>query len=118
MVPVPTDEPLCFPDDFEPNDFLEAPDTWTEIPDYSWGPWNASATVCPGDVDIYNHRNLAYGGWVHATIIDLESTGQMEVTLWDLGISEYALDTMFQIMRETLFTIHYQNYGGLDGSQG
>ena len=82
-VPVPTDEPLCFPDVFEPNDFLEAPDTWTEIP--SWG-FSASANVCPGDVDIYNHRDLAYGGWVHATIVDLESTGQMEVTLWDLGI--------------------------------
>jgi hypothetical protein len=49
--------------------FLSHQTTWTEIPFYSWSPWAVNATVCPGDVDMYNHRNLAYGGWVHATIV-------------------------------------------------
>ena len=93
VVPAPSDEPLCFPDDFEPNDFFESPDTWTPFPQYEWQTeWTANVGICPGDVDIYVHKELAYGGWVHVEIIDFESTGEMEVTLWDLGISEYALD--------------------------
>ena len=42
----------------------------------------------------------------------------MEVTLWDLGISEYALDYYVSDYEGDTITIHYQNYGGLDGSQG
>ena len=42
----------------------------------------------------------------------------MEVTLWDLGISDYALDYYVSDYEGITITIHYQNYGGLDGSQG
>jgi len=119
VVPAPSDEPLCFPDDFEPNDFFESPDTWTPFPQYEWQTeWTANVGICPGDVDIYVHKELAYGGWVHVEIIDFESTGEMEVTLWDLGISEYALDYVTSDYEGDTIRIDYQNYGGIDGSQG
>ena len=121
MVPPPTDEVFCLDDTYEPNNFFEAEDTWTLIPDYSaWGGvWTAfDVGICPGDVDIYTAKDVQYGGWIRAEIIDLESTGQMEVTLWDLGISEYALDYYTSDYEGDTIHIHYQNYGGIDGSQG
>ena len=114
-VDIPSDEPLCINDDNEPNDFLESPDTWTAIE--SWG-YVDQNTICPGDIDIFTHRDLAYGGWVHMEIIDLESTGNMEVTIWDLGISEYALDYVTSDVEGDTIEISYQNYGGIDGSTG
>ena len=56
-VDIPSDEPLCLNDDNEPNDFLESPDTWTAI---QWD-YSDQNTICPGDIDIFTHRDLAYG---------------------------------------------------------
>ena len=122
-VDVPTDEPLCLNDDFEPNDFFEAPDTWTavEYPAFeSWDgtPLTVNATVCPGDVDIYTVEDLGYGGWSRVEIIDLSSSGQMAVYLWDLSVSEYALGYISSDYLGDTLSFDYQNYGGIDGSQG
>jgi len=122
-VPVPTDEPLCYNDDFEPNDFFESPDTWTSTVGYPWQSWNGipapqSATVCPGDVDIFTVEDLGYGGWVNIDIVDISSSGNMGVYLWDLSVSEYSIGYINSDYAGDTISFSYQNYGGLDGSQG
>ena len=122
-VPVPTDEPLCYNDDFEPNDFFESPDTWTNVVGYPWQSFDGTpapqaATICPGDVDIFTVEDLGYGGWVNVDIVDVSSSGNMAVYLWDLSISEYAIGYANSEYLGDTISFSYQNYGGLDGSQG
>jgi hypothetical protein len=110
-VDVPSDEPLCYDDVLEPNDFLGSSDTWTVVP--LWG-LNEDLTICPQDMDIFTVEELPYGGWVHIDIINTEATGEMQVLLWDLSQSNYAL---VGIISDTI-DFSYQNYGGIDGSMG
>ena len=114
-VPVPTDEPLCYNDSFEPNDFFESPDTWTQIPYYGWS--NNELVICPGDIDIYT-ADVDYGGWIHLEAIDNDASGEMEVYMWDLSISDYAIGYYTSYYDGDTIMFDYQNYGGIDGSTG
>ena len=110
-VPVPTDAPLCFDDDFEPNDILGNSDTWTVVP---LNGINDGLTICPQDMDIFTIEALPYGGWVNIELSDVDSTGEMQMFLWDLSQSGYSLLGV----TDTSIEIRYQNYGGIDGSMG
>ena len=98
----PSDVPLCYDDMFEPNDFLESPDTWTVA-----GSGTSDLTICPGDLDIFTVPSLGYGGWVHLNIIATEGS-DMVVSLWDLNVSNYPIFTWSNDTVE----VHYQNLGG------
>ena len=109
--PIPTDEPLCYNDSLEPNDFLGSSDTWTVVP--SWG-LNDDLSICPQDWDIFTVEELQYGGWVHIELSDIDSTGEMQMFFWDLSQGNYAIFSA----QDTTLNFSYQNYGGIDGSMG
>jgi hypothetical protein len=114
-VPIPTDQPLCYNDNFEPNDFFESPDTWTQIPYSGWS--NNELVICPGDVDIYT-ADVDYGGWIHVEALDNGFSGEMLIFMWDISISNYAIGYYTSYYDGDTIMFDYQNYGGIDGSTG
>ena len=108
-VPEPTDAPLCINDAFEPNDFLESPDTWTVA-----GTGTSDLTICPADIDIFTVPGLGYGGWLHLNIAIADTAENMTVSLWDLNISDYPILTY----NTDTVDIHYQNLGSVTNPHG
>ena len=113
MAPEPTDAPICNADDFEPNDFFESEDTWTNLNDEcSWcADWSYELEVCQGDIDIYE-VTVDYGGWINIEIIKEDNASEGVLTMWDLGLSEYALDDVWSADVGDTLHISYQHLAG------